>query len=70
MTSKVFHFHRDVEEIATGWIVTNLKEYRNSAIPKDLIKLIDSDTLERLLTVIIHEPVSITKTEGGYIACI
>ena len=53
---------------ADGWVVQNLRRKHNSVFPSNLIAE-ESDIIlwEKVLTCIIGEPVSIRKTDGGFI---
>jgi len=53
---------------ADGWVVRNLRRYGNSVMPTALISDDEDRRLgEKLLSAIIDRPVSIEKTDGGYI---
>ena len=65
---KPLKFPRDIQSIATGWMIDRLNEYRNSVLPEDLLELMSENTIRRLLTVIVNEEVAIRKTQYGYIA--
>ena len=65
---KPLKFPRDIQSIASGWLIDRLNEYRNSVLPEDLLELMSENTISRLLTVIVDEEVAIRKTMNGYIA--
>lgn len=53
---------------ADGWVVQNLRNYNNSAIPDYLIETDDDVRIgELLLTCIIGKRVRIRRTSGGWI---
>lgn len=66
---KIFNFPKSLQ-LADGWIIRNLKEKHNSLIPDSLVKLIDQDTLGRLLAEIVGHPVEIVETNQDLIAWI
>lgn len=65
---KPLKFPRDIQSIASGWLIDRLNEYRNSVLPEDLLELMSENTISRLLTVIVDEEITIRKTQYGYIA--
>lgn len=65
---KPLKFPRDIQSIASGWLIDRLNEYRNSVLPEDLLELMSEKTISRLLTVIVDEEITIRKTQYGYIA--
>lgn len=64
---KPLKFPRDIQSIASGWLIDRLNEYRNSVLPEDLLELMSENTISRLLTVIVGEEIMIRKTVNGYI---
>lgn len=57
-------------EYADGWVITNLKTYRNSSIPNDtILALGGAKQTAYFLSMILHEPVIVRYAEtAGYIA--
>ena len=67
MTSERYILNEAVAR-ANGWVVKNIREYRNSVLPMSLIQCPDDVRIgELLLTCIIKHPVRIRKTDGGWI---
>ena len=59
---------RDLIKISNGWVIRNLKKYHNSVLPSELITCAaDVRIGEKLLSVILDQPVQIRKTESGYV---
>lgn len=55
-------------EHADGWVVRNLRMQYNSVFPSELIECERDRVLgEKLLTRIMNRPITIKKTEFGYI---
>ena len=55
-------------ENADGWVVRNLRRTGISVLPDCFIACEDDIRIaEKMLSMIIHEPVTVRKTEGGYI---
>lgn len=46
---------------ANGWVIGNLKTKYNSLVPNDLMKLMPTSTIERLLTEIVGDNVTIRE---------
>ena len=69
---QVFHFPLPLKYIADGWVIRNLKEYGNSAVPAEAVAFFDSAReggLEILLGEIMETPVQVRQTgENAYIA--
>ena len=55
-------------EHADGWVVRNLRSKHNSVFPSALITCeADIRAGQKMLSIICGTPVTIRKTEGGYI---
>jgi hypothetical protein len=53
---------------AKGYVIKNLNLYGNSLLPDDLIKQLGIPTTERLLTVIMGEPINIYRMGKSWVA--
>lgn len=69
---QVFHFPLPLKYIADGWVIRNLKEYGNSAVPAEVVEAFDSaheSGMEILLSEIMETPVRVRQTgKNAYIA--
>ena len=69
---QVFHFPLPLKYIADGWVIRNLREYGNSAVPAEAVAFFDSARdggLEILLGEIMETPVRVRQTgKDTYIA--
>lgn len=69
---QALRFPLPLKYIADGWVIRNLREYGNSAVPAEAVAFFDSaheGGLEILLGEIMEMPVQVRQTgENAYIA--
>lgn len=59
-----------ISELADGWVVRNLRQFRNSVVPCETVECFEcTETLERVLSLAACVPVRVRKTgRNSYIA--
>lgn len=66
MNDKILNFPHDLDLIAEGYVVCNLKMYGNAILPTELFESWKEKEIEVLLTYLLKQEVDVIKTEYGY----
>lgn len=66
MNNKILNFPRDLDLIADGYVVCNLRIYGNAILPSALFENWEEEEIEVLLTYILQKKVDVVHTGNGY----
>jgi len=66
---KVFHFPHDLRSMArNGYVCRNIEQYGDSMLPDALLDTLPAETVERLLTCITGQTISVFRRGSCWIA--